>query len=473
VPDSNVTHALNAQLGWVMVNRAGAAIQPGSRSYARSWIRDGCLTSSALLRTGHAPIVRQFLSWYAPHQYANGKAPCCVDARGADPTPEHDSDGELIHLVAEYVRYTGDRAMADSMWSHVASAVAYLDSLRALRRTAEWRTEANAPYFGLLPPSISHEGYSAKPMHSYWDDLFALRGYKDAAWLAAFLGRPERVAIEASRDQFTRELRASVQASMNAHAIDYVPGCADLGDFDATSTSIALDPVQAGDALPRAALERTFEKYWENFTRRRDGADPWEAFTPYEWRNVGAMVQLGAGRDSTWRERAYEALQWFMGFRRPPGFQHWAEVVWHDERAPHFVGDMPHTWVGTDYVRSVLDMLAYEDEADSLLVIGAGVPAAWLADSGVTVRDLHTRFGSVSFAMWGSAAQGTITLEAGDGFRMPPGGIVVRPPSNSRRELRVAHLPLTLDWGRPVAPVRARAKHRASGSRRGNTPHSP
>ena len=30
--------------------------------------------------------------------------------------------------------------------------------------------------------------------------------------------------------------------------------------------------------------------------------------------------------------------------------------------APQFLGDLPHTWVGSDFVRSVLDMLAYERE---------------------------------------------------------------------------------------------------------------
>jgi hypothetical protein len=26
-------------------------------------------------------------------------------------------------------------------------------------------------FYGLLPASISHEGYSAKPMHSHWDNF--------------------------------------------------------------------------------------------------------------------------------------------------------------------------------------------------------------------------------------------------------------------------------------------------------------
>jgi hypothetical protein len=150
--------------------------------------------------------------------------------------------------------------------------------------------------------------------------------------------------------------------------------------------------------------------------------EPWVNYTPYEWRNVGAMVRLG------WRDQAQEALQWFMRYRRPPGFQHWAEVVWHDERAPRFIGDMPHTWCGTDYVRSVLDMLAYENEADSSLVIGAGVPAAWLEGDGVVVKGLHTRWGALSYRMWRRNSGLPIVEIDGSGLRMPPGGVVLMPP---------------------------------------------
>ena len=420
-----VVETLEAQLGWILVNRAGPAIQPGARSYARSWIRDGSLTSAALLRLGQPDVVREFLEWFAPFQYADGKVPCCVDQRGSDPVPEHDSSGEFIYLVAEHLRYTGDRDLAARLWPAVARAAAYLDSLRQTRRTAEWRVGGRQEFFGLLPPSISHEGYSAKPMHSYWDDLFALRGFKDAAWLAGVLGHDaERARLEAVRDEFQRELAASLLAAIARHRIDYVPGCADLGDFDATSTTIALNPVQAERALPRAALERTFEKYWEFFRDRRDGRQSWEAWTPYEMRNIGAFVRLG------WRERADSLLQYFMRYRRPPGWNQWAEVVWHDERTPHFIGDLPHTWVGSDFVRSVLDMLAYEREADSALVVAAGVPARWLEGPGVSVRGLATRWGPVSYSA--RAEEGVVTARLEAGPRVPPGGVVVMLPGAFR-----------------------------------------
>jgi hypothetical protein len=422
-----VARALEAQLGWILVNRDSAALQPGSRAYARSWIRDGALTSSALLRAGHAEVVREFIEWFAPYLYADGKVPCCVDQRGSDPVPEHDSGGEFIYLVAEYFRCTGDRALVERLWPAVARAAGYLDSLRQLRRTPEWRAPLKAEFFGLLPPSISHEGYSAKPMHSYWDDLFALRGFKDAAYLAGVLGREaDAQRLAAVRDEFQRELGASIRAAMQRHRIDYLPGCADLGDFDATSTTIALDPAQADDFLPRAALERTFERYWEFFRDRRDGAQSWEAFTPYEMRTIGAFARLG------WRERADSLLQYFLGCRRPPGWQQWSEVVWRDATTPHFVGDLPHTWVGSDFARSVLDLFAFVHEPDSTLVLGAGVPLAWASDpAGLELRGLVTPYGRVTYAM--RARERGIEVRVEEGLRVPRGGIVVRAPGGFSR----------------------------------------
>ncbi len=431
-PAEWIAESLRAQLRYILVNRAGPAIQPGTRAYARSWIRDGSLTSTALLRLGHADAVREFIEWFAPHQYPNGKIPCVVDWRGADPVPEHDSSGEFIYLVAEYYRHTRDRTLAAAMWPRVVAAAAYLDSLRHERRTPEYETPDKLHFYGLLPPSISHEGYSAKPMHSYWDDFFAFLGFKDATFLAAELGHPAEAArLAAIRDEFAHDLAASVEAARRVHAIDYIPGCADLGDFDATSTTIALAPTNAAAILDPAALERTFERYWEFFTARRDGA-PWDAFTPYEMRNIGAFVRLG------WRDRAQELTRWFLTQQKPTGWRQWPEVVRREDRVPHFVGDLPHTWVGSDFIRSILDMLAYEREADESLVLGAGVPSEWLAGPGLTVRNLSTHHGPLSFTMrHAGAGDASVEVKIEAGTRIPPGGIAVRTPLAAVRSATV------------------------------------
>ncbi len=419
---SDLENTLRAQIGWILVNRDSAATQPGSRAYARSWIRDGALTATALLRWGKHEDVRRYLEWFAPHQYADGKVPCCVDWRGSDPVPEHDSHGEFVFLVAEYLRHTGDRATAERMWPHVRAAVAYLDTLRRQRLGGEWDDPKNAEFRGVLPPSISHEGYSAKPMHSYWDDFWALQGYEDALWLARSLRKTADAKwIAASGEEFRAAFTASIAAARAKHEIAYVPGCADLGDFDATSTTIAFSPTESRGVAPASAFEATFEQYWTNFTNRRDGKESWDAFTPYEMRNIGAFVRLG------WRERANELTRWFLTQRTPEGWREWAEVVWNAPAQAKYIGDLPHTWVGSDFVRSILDGLAYERDADSSLVLCAGVPREWMDDAdGVSVRGLSTAYGTLDYTL--KREGDSAVLRIGGALRVPRGGIVVQLP---------------------------------------------
>ncbi|MFN2385914.1 MAG: discoidin domain-containing protein [Thermoanaerobaculia bacterium] len=424
---------LRSNLAYVLINRDGPAIQPGSRAYERSWIRDGALTSAALLRLGHERPVREFIVWYAPKQFENGKVPCCVDARGADPVPENDSHGELIYLIAEHHRFTGDRAFLSELWPRVEKAAEYIELLRQQRRTEEYRRPEKAHFFGLLPESISHEGYSAKPMHSYWDDFWALRGLEDAAELAVALGKQDLAKRYAAiRDEFRRELFASLAAAMKLHRIDYLPGAAELGDFDATSTTIAISPGGELSRLPRAAVTRTFEKYFDEFRKRRDGQLAWEGYTPYELRNVGVFVRLG------WKERAHELLDFFMKDRRPESWNQWPEAVARLMREPRFLGDLPHTWVGSDFIRSFLDFFAYLRAEDGALILAAGIPESWVrGEGGVGIDGLRTEYGPLAYTL--SAEGPAVRLRIpGTGLRMPPGGLVVQWRG---RETRIRELP--------------------------------
>jgi len=93
---------------------------------------------------------------------------------------------------------------------------------------------------------------------------------------------------------------------------------------------------------------------------------------------------------------------------------------------------MPHTWVGTDYVRSVLDMLAWERESDEALVVGAGVRQGWVDEApGVSVEALPTPWGKLDFTMKRAAAG--VEVRLGGDVRVPRGGIVVAPPGVTSR----------------------------------------
>lgn len=449
--DQALFDTLRTALAHVLINRDGPAIQPGSRSYERSWIRDGAMTSEMLLRMGHEEVAKEFLAWYGPYQFANGKVPCCVDRRGADPVPENDSGGEFLYLIDEIYRYTHDEQLLRSLWPAVIKAVEYMDKLRLSERTPANEAGDRAAFFGLMPASISHEGYSAKPMHSYWDNFWALGGYEASIRIARALNEKKQMsAFITSRDQFRSDLYRSLNVAMRNHKIDYFPGAAELGDFDATSTTIALTPVGETQMLPPNELHATFERYWKQFAERRTDTS-WDAYTPYEWRNLGAFIRL------RWRERGAELVEFFMNDRRPAAWNQWAEVIGREPRKSRFIGDMPHGWVASDYGRSLLDMFAYERQADETLVLMAGIPERWIEKDGFGVRNLRTPHGPLTYSLKVEEHQAVLHIEAMK--QMPPGGIAVSWPGEEAprkhsiqqgsarwfgTDLRVRQLPFTI-----------------------------
>lgn len=434
LPESadRLIQAYQSNLAYILINRDKAGIQPGSRSYERSWIRDGSLTSSALLKSGIVEEVKDFIQWYAAHQYENGKVPCVVDFRGPDPVPEHDSHGQLIYLMREYFNFTGDTAFLRDNNKHVLLAVSYIESLIAERSTPHFRdgNDSVRAYYGLVPESISHEGYSAKPMHSYWDNFFILKGLKDAADIQAILGTSHFERIAAIRDTFRLNLYKSIDLAMKTRKIDYIPGCVELGDFDATSTTVALTPCNELKNLPKPQVYNTFEKYYNFFEDRRAGKLNWTNYTPYENRLIGSFIILDQP------DRAHQLIEYFLNDQRPQGWHHWAEVVWNDYRTPKYIGDMPHTWVGSDFINAVRSMFVYENEYDSSLVVAAALYQDWIdSPNGMSVNNLPTYYGELSYSVKKMESAYEVNLTGN--LNLPANGIRLKNFNGSKQPLKV------------------------------------
>jgi hypothetical protein len=276
-------------------------------------------------------------------------------------------------------------------------------------------------------------------MHSYWDDFWALKGYASGVAIAQALGRRDDAnALTAARDEFRDDLAASLRATAAGHRIDYLPGSVELGDFDPASSTIAFAPGDDTHVLPRELVAPTFERYWREFVARRDGTREWSDYTPYELRTVSTFVRLG------WRERAHELLDFFMAGRQPLAWNQWPEVVGRDAHRALFVGDLPHAWVASDYIRAVLDLFAYE-RGDGAIVLAGGIPAGWLDRAGVAIRGLRTAYGSVTYSLVRTGDRiGELTLTASG--QVPPGGFVLTGPWS-----RLLHATVN---GKPVAAPR-------------------
>lgn len=445
------TQTLRSNLAYIFINRDGMAFHPGSRTYARAWIRDGALTSAALLGMGYADDVREFISWYAQYQYDDGKIPCCIDQNGPDAVAEHDSPGQFLFLIAEYYRYTRDVEFVRHLWPRIVNVVEYAKRLRDSQQQAEFRLPEHLGFWGLMPESISHEGYSSRPVHAYWDDFWMLRGFKDAVQLADAVGDVAAVGhFSMLRDTFHQDLLDSLKFSIARLQLSYLPASVELGDFDPSSMAIAVVPGAGFDTLPQPYATHTFETYYREFQQRRDGQREWDNYAPYEIRLAGVFAYLG------WRERAHELLQFLFAGQRPAAWNQWAEVVWREPGTPRFIGDMPHSWVGAEFVRVLRNFLLYEEEQDHSLVLGSGIPADWVESAeGVRIEQLPTYYGPISYHLRRSAPD-EWHWQITPAFQNPPNKLVLAPPlPRQPHEVMVNGHPTGLVAGRIEVPPTA------------------
>jgi len=410
LPDRSLVDMLRAQAAYMLINQSGPAMQAGPRNYNRSFIRDGSATAAILLRMGMATPAREYLHWYAAHAlHDNGLVSPILNNDGSVNTGfgsdiEYDSQGEFIWLVAEVARLDGGAGSVREYLPKVRLALQFLKQLRDRTLVPGYMAERPAPerFRGIIAPSISHEGYST-PTHSYWDDYWALKGWHDGAWLAEKWG--DRDLATFAHEQYA-ELRDSVAASIRAtmawKGSDTIPAAADLGDGDPAGVSIGVDPCGQQDLMPAAALDLTFARYLDE-VRKREDPDALYAYTPYELRNVLTYVHLNRPLE------ADELLRNLLSGRRPAQWQVLAEVVHSRVRHPGYLGDMPHTWIGSEYARTIFGMLMRED--DDRLQLLPGAPPSWIGGDGLRVSQLPTAFGKLSMSARQEGNTLRVTLE--------------------------------------------------------------
>ncbi len=409
-------------IGHILINRSGPAMQPGPRRYTRCWIRDAAGMSAALLRAGHHREVAELLRWYATFQRADGLIPCCVDREGPDWLLEYDSLGQFIFTLHEHYRFTRDLPLVKELWPVIERALDCLEQLRKTRMTSEYRAPDKLARFGLMPESVSHEGYLAHPVHAYWDDFWDLRGLRDAASLAEVLGdKTQMKRLQSLSADFEQTLSDSMRTTIHDRQLDYVPGSVEWADFDPTATSNAIALLDELPSVSKELLKSTYVKYLTGFRDRVAGRVDWANYTAYEIRIVTALVRLGQ------REDALELLRFLLSDRRPLAWNQWPELSWRDPHSPGHIGDVPHTWISSEYAQAARSLFVFEHDRDQSLVLAAGVPMAWLDDTGVRVTKLPTPYGLLSYTLR-RTGMNEIRMRLFKGLTVPKGGLVIESP---------------------------------------------
>ena len=92
-----------------------------------------------------------------------------------------------------------------------------------------------------------------------------------------------------------------------------------------------------------------------------------------------------------------------------------AEVVQSRLRFAIYLGDMPHTWIGSEYARAIFGMLMREE--DARLVLLPGAPVSWTRETGIGVTALPTAFGKLTMTAREEGGALKVSLQPGLGAR--------------------------------------------------------
>src|SRR5581483_5709989 len=344
---------------------------------------------------------RQLLDAFVRFQTADGEFPANVSThrevghRRGD--PEWDSQGQGIHALVDYYRFSHDQAWLRQQWPAIQLAAGWLDRLGGVDGS------------GLLPAGRSAEDLDSADLRHFWDDFWAVIGYRDAAFAATALGETARAGqLQASADALLKAVLASAGPVIKKDGIiPNGPGAPD-NPASARGTSPAVWP---GQLLPPEIARPVFERYFLRFIVPYGGAFRHENnnFWPFGGLELAhASLYLGQ------TDQTNTFLDWQLDHQTARGVWAWGDEVSQDG-SQLLGGDMPHGWTAAEYVDLVRDMLMYE--SGDTLQLPDGVTIA--------VKSLPTYFAPVSFQL--HRAGSTITLDL-QTTTPPPAGYDLRLP---------------------------------------------
>ncbi len=471
LPDLRLQDAYYASLAYLLLLRDGGILNPGPLSYHDLYYRDATYMAAALERSGLAGQARPTLERMREMQRPDGLFPPIVRADGSAPgPPEYDSQGEGIHALVEYYRFTRDAAWLQASYPAIQRSAQYLQRLRQENRDV-------APALrGILPPSYSAEDLGPADWHHYWDDYWALIGLDDAAFAADTLGRAEDAAsYRQERASLAEALAASIRVVMRQKSVTAIPNAPEDPDSPrmARASSPLLWPGLLHGFEPEL-VRSSFQQYYDRFLRptgggyRLDDHDYW----PYAGMDIAhGFLFLGM------KEALWQALDWSITHQTLTEDFAWAEAVNPDDGGLA-AGDMPHGWAAASYVSLLRDMILYED--GDTLQIGAGIPPGWIepresATGGeatpgeVSVANAPTYFGTGSVRISASLVKepnappeakprvASVSVRI-SGSLSPPAGYRVHSP------LKQPPLAAELD-GKPVTALRGSVVEAPAGAR--------
>lgn len=376
LPDPDFADAFRAQATYLAMASVGVEPRISPISYPLWWLRDGSYALVAMGKAGLTEWVDRAVRSVAGRQPFGGF--------GA----EGDGAGQLIWVMTEHARMTGDVGFLRSVLGDVRRNVELILELRRTARPVFGRTEIRTPQMMFEPSAdlIARpprdgliDGRMDGHFPRFWVNGWAALGLRRAIAAAERLGE-DTTTWRGELDQHL----AAISAAMPAH----------FGENDRDYTGSIWPTGYADPADPH--VRDVFARHWHE-VRYPDGVHVAEPeWTYFEAGQAHNHLLLGE------RDRAWVTIRHFLRASTAPGLytQHEgigdenSSLQWQRSRGwddiPHVT---PHGWTASELLLLLRDCLLRETEEGDL-VIGSGVPEAWLAHD-FSVTGAPSWFGTV------------------------------------------------------------------------------
>ena len=430
VSDTRFSNAFRASQAYLLLNRRGPAPRSGPLAHDAFWVRDAAYVGQLPHRLRPK---RDLGAGGADGAAGPGGLHLLADAPSGARRPlsggrilrlrgrarsveEWDAQGEAIAAVVAHYRFGFDKSWLERMYPHVALAARFQDALRGRTLSEDAETRS------LLPANMSAEDLGSAAWHHYWDDLWAVTGYREAAFAARELGMTaDEVDFESRADDLQLALLHSVGLVQARTGLGVVPN----GPEDVASSAMvrgttpALWPVRSlqGDRA-QVVLETSFGAYYQAWLQPEGGGYRHVEGTLWPYGGLGiahAMLRLGL-LQPTW-----QVLDWTLNHQTLPGTYAWGEGI-NATNGGLELGDMPHSWAAAELISLLRDLVVAEH--DGWLDVNPGIPDNWLEPGKhVALRNAPTEYGLVNVSLSRLDAELKVQLDGA-----PPLGWRLRVP---------------------------------------------
>ena len=376
LPGDDVQAAVDANRAFQLLLHDPGSITPGPFTYHRFWFRDAAYQIVALDRWGFHDEAADVLRGFPGRQRADGFF--------YSQWREWDANGAAMWAVAEHHRLTGD----DDLLAELAPSV--MRGARWIARTRRHREDGDPALRGLLPAGVSAEHLGPFDYY-YWDDFWALRGLRDAAYVGYQVGDLDAAAAaERTFASLHADVLASIErvvARIGRRAVPAGPNRGiDAGMIGSLAACEPLRLMEPDDPLVGGTAEVVRERFCHGDAFFQGISHT--GFGTYLTLQLAA-VELEAGDPRAWRR-----FRWLLDAATPTWT--WPEAI-HPQLGGGCMGDGHHGWASADVLSFARNLLVRDGRDGTVALLGL-LPPDWVGEP-VTVRDAPTHHGRVSYEL--------------------------------------------------------------------------